>query len=154
MFAALRQFGELSSCFLGFFAKLRTGTRVRTSSMLTTGTKWRERPGYEKWYHNAAVYQIKLIQKRSTLNQRSQLHIRTGSPSSNCVSGSFPSWADWKHWAYSLTFWMMYSRRNINNLRYTDDTTHMAESEEELKSLLMKVKEESEKVGLKQHLEN
>ena len=40
-------------------------------------------------------------------------------------------------------------RRNINNLRYTDDTTLMAESEEELKSLLMKVKEESEKVGLK-----
>ena len=40
------------------------------------------------------------------------------------------------------------ARRNINNLRYTDDTTLMAESEEELKSLLMKVKEESEKVGL------
>ena len=39
--------------------------------------------------------------------------------------------------------------RNINNLRYTDDTTLMAESEEELKSLLMKVKEEREKVGLK-----
>ena len=39
--------------------------------------------------------------------------------------------------------------RNINNLRYTDDTTLMAEIEEELKSLLMKVKEESEKVGLK-----
>ena len=44
---------------------------------------------------------------------------------------------------------------NINNLRYADDTTLMAESEEELKSLLMKVKEESEKVGLKaQHSEN
>ena len=41
------------------------------------------------------------------------------------------------------------SRRNINNLRYADDTSLMAESEEELKSLLMKVKEESEKVGLK-----
>ena len=40
-------------------------------------------------------------------------------------------------------------RKNINNLRYADDTTFMAESEEELKSLLMKVKEESEKVGLK-----
>ena len=45
--------------------------------------------------------------------------------------------------------------RNINHLRYADDTTLMAESEEELKSLLMKVEEESEKVGLKaQHLEN
>ena len=41
------------------------------------------------------------------------------------------------------------ARRNMNNLRYADDTTLMAESEEELKSLLMKVKEESEKVGLK-----
>ena len=41
------------------------------------------------------------------------------------------------------------ARRNVNNLRYTDDTTLMAESEEELKSLLIKVKEESEKVGLK-----
>ena len=41
------------------------------------------------------------------------------------------------------------ARRNINNLRYPDDTTLMAESEEELKSLLMQVKEESEKVGLK-----
>ena len=47
------------------------------------------------------------------------------------------------------------ARRNINHLRYEDDTTLMAESEEELKSLLMKVKEESEKVGLKaQHSEN
>ena len=43
--------------------------------------------------------------------------------------------------------WMKIARRNINNLRYADDTTLMAESEEELKSLLRKVKEESEKVG-------
>ena len=43
--------------------------------------------------------------------------------------------------------------RNLNNLRYTDDTTFMAESEEELKSLLMKVKEESEKVGLKLNIQ-
>ena len=45
------------------------------------------------------------------------------------------------------------SGRNINNLRYTDETTLMAESEEELKSLLLKVKEESEKVGLKLNIE-
>ena len=45
------------------------------------------------------------------------------------------------------------SRRNINNLRYADDTTLMAESEEELKSLSMKVKEESEKVGLKLNIQ-
>ena len=45
------------------------------------------------------------------------------------------------------------ARRNIDNLRYADDTTLMAESEEELKSLLMKVKEESEKVGLKLNIQ-
>ena len=45
------------------------------------------------------------------------------------------------------------ARRNINNLRYADDTTLMAESEEELKSLLMKVKDESEKAGLKLNIQ-
>ena len=45
------------------------------------------------------------------------------------------------------------AQRNINNLRYTDDTTLMTESEKELKSLLMKVKEESEKVGLKVNIQ-
>ena len=45
------------------------------------------------------------------------------------------------------------AKRNINNLRYADDTTLMAESEEELKSILMKVKEESEKVGLKLNIQ-
>ena len=45
------------------------------------------------------------------------------------------------------------ARRNINNLKYADDTTLMAESKEELKSLLMKVKEESEKVGLKLNIQ-
>ena len=45
------------------------------------------------------------------------------------------------------------ARRNINNLRYADDTTLMAEREEELKSFLMKVKEESEKVGLKPNIQ-
>ena len=44
-------------------------------------------------------------------------------------------------------------RRNLNNLRYADDTTLMAESEEELKSLLMKVKQETEKVGLKLNIQ-
>ena len=45
------------------------------------------------------------------------------------------------------------ARRNINNVRYADDTTLMAESEEEFKSLLMKVKEESQKVGLKLNIQ-
>ena len=45
------------------------------------------------------------------------------------------------------------AKRNINKLRYAEDTTHMAESEEELKSLLVKVKEESEKAGLKLNIQ-
>ena len=49
--------------------------------------------------------------------------------------------------------WIKFAGRNINNLRYADDTTLMAESEEELKSLLIKVKEESEKVGLKLNIQ-
>ena len=49
--------------------------------------------------------------------------------------------------------WIKMARRNINHLRYADDTTLMAESEEELKSLLTKVKEKSEKVGLKLNIQ-
>ena len=48
-----------------------------------------------------------------------------------------------------MTSWNQVSRRNINNLRYVDDTTLTAESKEELKSLLMRVKEDSERAGLK-----
>ena len=54
-----------------------------------------------------------------------------------------------KCWADETQAGIKIPRRNINNLRYADDTTLIAESEEELKSLLMKVKEESEKVSLK-----
>ena len=54
-----------------------------------------------------------------------------------------------KCWAGWNTSWNQDCQENNNHLRYADDTTLMAESEEELKSLLMKVKEESEKVGLK-----
>ena len=56
---------------------------------------------------------------------------------------------DWKKHKLESKF----AGRNINHLRYADDTTLMAESEEELKSLLMKVKEESEKVGLKLNIQ-
>ena len=52
-----------------------------------------------------------------------------------------------------LLHWIKIAGRNISNLRYADDTTLMAESEEELKSLLMKVKEESEKSGLKLNIQ-
>ena len=58
-----------------------------------------------------------------------------------------------KRWAGRSTSWNKIAGRNINNLRYADDTTLMAESEEEFKSLLMKVKEESEKVDLKLNIQ-
>ena len=59
----------------------------------------------------------------------------------------------WKAGLDEEQAWMKTARRNINNLRYADDTTLMAESEEEPKSLLMKVKEETEKVGLKLNIQ-
>ena len=55
----------------------------------------------------------------------------------------------WNAWLYEAQAGIKIAGRNISNLKYADDTTHMAESEEELKSLLMKVKEESEKAALK-----
>ena len=59
----------------------------------------------------------------------------------------------WNAWLDELQTRIKITRRNTNNLRYADDTTLMAESEEELKSLLMKVKEESEKAGLKLNIQ-
>ena len=60
----------------------------------------------------------------------------------------------WNARLYEVQAGIKVARRNINNLRYANDTTLMAESEEELKSLLMKVKEESEKAGLKFNIQN
>ena len=67
---------------------------------------------------------------------------------SSCLFNLYAEYIMWnaRHFAQAG---IKITRRNINNLRYTDDTTLMAESEEELKSLLMKVKEKSENVGLK-----
>ena len=59
----------------------------------------------------------------------------------------------WNARLYKALSEIKIARRNINNLRYADDTTLMAETKEELKSLLMKVKEESEKVGLKLNIQ-
>ena len=58
-----------------------------------------------------------------------------------------------KRWTEETQAGIKIAGRNINNLRYADDTTLIAENEEELKSLLMKVKEESEKVGLKLNIQ-
>ena len=59
----------------------------------------------------------------------------------------------WNAGLDEIQAWIKIARRNINNLRYADDTTLMAESEEELKSLLIKVKEETEKVDLKLNIQ-
>ena len=73
----------------------------------------------------------------------------------NCVTVSIvsPSICHEVRWTGRNTSWNQDCLRNINNLRYADDTTLMAESEEELKSLLMKVKEENEKAGLKLNIQ-
>ena len=59
----------------------------------------------------------------------------------------------WNIRLYEAQAWIKIAGRSIHNLKYADDTTLMAESEEELKSLLMKVKEESEKAGLKLNIQ-
>ena len=71
---------------------------------------------------------------------------RTGSLS---LFNLYAEYIMWNAWLDEAEAGIKIARRNSNNLRYADDTTLMAESEEEIKSLLMKLKEESEKVGLK-----
>ena len=66
---------------------------------------------------------------------------------------TYAEYINGKYWAGWSTFWNQDCGRTINNLRYADDTILMADSKEELKSLLMKVKEESEKVGLKLNIQ-
>ena len=75
--------------------------------------------------------------------------VRQGCILSPCLFNLYEEYIMWKARLDEAQDGNKIARRNINNLRYADDTTLMAESEEELKSLLMKVKEESEKVGLK-----
>ena len=90
------------------------------------------------------------------------LEQRTGSKSGKeCIKAvnchpSYLTYAEYIMWNArldDLQAWIKTAERNINNLRYANDSTLMAESEEELKSLLMKVKEESEKSGLKLNIQ-
>ena len=76
-----------------------------------------------------------------------------GCISSPCLFNSYAEYIMRKAGLEEAQAGIKIARRNISNLRYADDTTLMAESEEELKSLLMKVKEESEKVGLKLNIQ-
>ena len=75
--------------------------------------------------------------------------VRQGCILSPCLFNLYAEYIMWNSRLNEAQAGIRISRRNTNNLRYTDDTTLMAENEEELKGLLMKVKEESEKVGLK-----
>ena len=75
--------------------------------------------------------------------------VRQGSILSPCLFNSYAEYIMWNAGLDEAQAGLKIARRNINNLRYTDDTTLMAESEEEPKSLLMKVKEKNEKPGLK-----
>ena len=70
-----------------------------------------------------------------------------------CLFNLYAEYIMWSPGVNEAQAGIKIARTNINNLRYADDTTLMAESEEELKSLLMKVKEESEKVGLKLNIQ-
>ena len=72
---------------------------------------------------------------------------------SPCLFNFYVEYIMWNAGLDEAQAWIKIARRNINNLRYADDTTLMAESEEELKSFLMKVQEESEKVGLKLNIQ-
>ena len=72
---------------------------------------------------------------------------------SPCLFNLHPEYIKWNARLDEAQAGIKIAGRNINNLRYADDTTLMAESEEELKSLFMKVKEESEKVGLKPNIQ-
>ena len=75
--------------------------------------------------------------------------VRQGWTPSPCLFNFYAEYIMWNSGLDEAETWIKIARRNINNLRYADDTTLMAESEEELKSLLMKVREESEKTGIK-----
>ena len=70
-----------------------------------------------------------------------------------CLFNLYAEYIMWNAGLHEAQAGIKIPRRNINNLRYGDDTTLMAESKEELKSILMKVKEESEKVGLKLNIQ-
>ena len=72
---------------------------------------------------------------------------------SPCLFNFYADYTMWNAGLDEAQAGIKIARRNINNLRYADDTILMAESEEELKSLLMKVKEESEKAGLKLNIQ-
>ena len=79
--------------------------------------------------------------------------VRQGWTPSPCLFNFYAEYIMWNSGLDEAETWIKIARRNINNLRYADDTSLMTENEEELKSFLMKVKEESEKASLKLNIQ-
>ena len=98
--------------------------------------------------------QLGLGMEQQTGSEWGNEYIRQGCIVSPCLLNLHVEYVMWNAGPDEAQAGIKIAGRNINNLRYADDTTLMAESEEELKSLLMKVKEESEKVGLKLNIQN
>ena len=98
--------------------------------------------------------QVKKQQLESDMEQTGSKSVPQGCISSPCVFNLHVEYIIWNAELDESQAGIKIARRNINNLRYADDTTIMAESKEELKSLLIKVKEESEKAGLKLSIQN
>ena len=101
--------------------------------------------------------QVKKEQLESDMEQQDWFQIGReelqGCIFSPCLFNLYAEHIMWNTWLDETQAGIKIARRNINNLRYAADTTIMAESEEELKNLLMKVKEESEKSGLKLNIQ-
>ena len=97
--------------------------------------------------------QVKKQQLEPDMEQWAGKGVSQGHRMSLCLFNVYVEYIMWNARLDEARAGIKIARRNINNLRYADDTTLMAESEEELKSLLMKVKEESEKVGLKRNIQ-
>ena len=93
--------------------------------------------------------QLELDMEQWTGSRLGKEYVKQGCILSPCLFNLYAEYIMWNTALDKAYARIKIAGRSINNLRYTDDTTLMAESKEELKSLLMKVKEESEKVGLK-----
>ena len=123
-------------------------------SLLLCGSQQTVEKFWKRWEYQTtwpASWEICMHVRKQQLelDMEQQTEVHQGCIPSPCLFNLCAEYIMWNTRLDEAQAGIKIARRNINNLRYVDDTTLMAESEEELKSLLMKVKEESEKVGLK-----
>ena len=123
--------------------------------MVTAATKWKD-----TWSFEEKLWETYLQVRKQQLELDMEQHcfqigkgVRRGCILSPCLFNFYAEYIMWYAKLDEGLAGIKISRRNINNLRYADDTILMAESEEELKSLLITVKEESEKVGIKLNIQ-